>query len=300
MRHINQCRESSRGRLPPVEALVVGSQEMDESADPGRVMQAVIVSAESAARRALRECCAREPNLSVLAEYSDSGAALETVRGSPPDVLFLDVHRAPLATLAFARALDPASPTKIVLVSASDRFARDAFEVNAVDFLITPFDDARFRHALARIRRRVHLERLARRQLELSDVLYQLEQSAKALRQSHPRILADSGGRMRVLDVGDIELIESDKNYVNLTVGRDRYTVRGTMQHAEAAMGSQRLLRVSRSRLVNLTHVRELGRTPRGDVIVVLTGGVTVTASERYRHAIRQQLSRMQLSVRAC
>jgi len=262
-------------------------------------MQAVIVDEESAARRTLRECCGREPDVSVVAEYSDSAVALAAVRGSPPDVLFLDVRMTPLSGLAFARALKPATPTNIVFVSAYDRFARDAFEVNAADFLVKPFDDARFRHALARIRRRVYLERLARRQLELSDVLDQLEQSAKALRQPRARILADSGGRMHVLDVGDIELVESDKNYVHLTVGRDRYAVRSTLQHAEAAMGSQRLLRISRSRLVNLIHVRELGRTPRGDVIVLLAGGVTVTTSERYRHAVRQELSRMHLSVRA-
>ena len=103
---------------------------------------------------------------------------------------------------------------------------------------------------------------------------------------------------MHVLNVGDVELIEAERNYVKLTVGRGRYTIRSTLQHAEAAMASQRMLRIGRSRLVNLIHVREIGRTPRGDVIVLLAGGVTVTTSERYRHSVRQQFGRMQLTVR--
>ena len=101
-----------------------------------------------------------------------------------------------------------------------------------------------------------------------------------------------------MLDIGDIEMIESDKTYIKLTVGREIYAARSTLEHVASTMVSQPMLRISRSRVVNLSHVRELGRTPRGDVIVLLAGGVAVTSSERYRDAVRQQLSRMQMSVR--
>ena len=100
---------------------------------------------------------------------------------------------------------------------------------------------------------------------------------------------------MHVLDVGLVEMIESDRNYVKLTVGRGIYTARSTLQHAEASMTSQPMLKVSRSCLVNLSHIREISRTPRGDVIVMLAGGATVTSSERFRESVRQHLDRMQL-----
>ena len=100
---------------------------------------------------------------------------------------------------------------------------------------------------------------------------------------------------MHVLDVGLVEMIESDRNYVKLTVGRGTYTARSTLQHAEASMVSQPMLKVSRSCLVNLSHIREISRTPRGDVIVMLAGGATVTSSERFRESVRQHLDRMQL-----
>ena len=258
-------------------------------------LDVVIVDDEPAARRTLRECCARESDLRIVAEYANSAAALEAVRAQPPDVLFLDVQMTPLTGIALARALDPAALPLIVFVTAYDRFALAAFEVSAVDYLVKPFDENRFRMALMRVRRRHQVESLAQRQFALSEVLAQLERSAKSLREPRPRIIAESGGRMHVLDVGLVEMIEADRNYVKLTVGRGVYSARSTLQHAETSMSTQPLLKISRSCLVNLNHVREISRTPRGDVIVMLAGGATVTSSERFRESVRQQLGRMQL-----
>jgi two-component system LytT family response regulator len=267
----------------------------DRTSLPNPILDVVIVDDESAARRTLRECCDREPDIRIVGEYANSAAALAAVRAQPPDLLFLDVQMTPLTGIAVARALDPAALPLIVFVTAYDRFALAAFEVSAVDYLVKPFDDERFRMALTRVRRRHQVESLAQRQFALSEVLTQLERSAKSLREPRPRIIAESGGRMHVLDVGLVEMIESDRNYVKLTVGRGIYTARSTLQHAEASMASQPMLKVSRSCLVNLSHVREISRTPRGDVIVMLAGGATVTSSERFRESVRQHLDRMQL-----
>jgi two-component system LytT family response regulator len=267
----------------------------DVASLPNQLLDVVIVDDETAARRTLRECCARQADLRIIGEYADSGEALEAVRADPPDVLFLDVQMTPLTGIALARALDPNTLPQIVFVTAYDRFALAAFEVSAVDYLVKPFDDERFRKAMDRVRQRHQVGSLAQRQLALSDVLARLERSAKALREPTPRIIGESGGRMHVLDVGLIEMVESDRNYVKLTVGRGIYTTRSTLQHAEASMTSQPMMRVSRSCLVNLSHVREISRTPRGDVIVMLAGGATVTSSERFRESVRQQLARMQL-----
>jgi two-component system, LytTR family, response regulator len=259
------------------------------------VLDAIIVDDEPAARRTLRECCAREPDLRIVGEYADSAAALEAVLAKPPDVLFLDVQMRPFTGIALVRALNPAALPQIVFVTAYDRFALAAFEVSAVDYLVKPFDDERFRLALARVRRRCRIESLAERQASLASVLEQLERSARSLREPRPRIIAESAGRMHVLDVGLIEMIEADRNYVRLTVGRDAFTARSTLQHAEEAMSSQPMLKVNRSCLINMSHVREISRTPRGDVIVLLAGGATVTSSERLRESVRQALDRMQI-----
>jgi two-component system LytT family response regulator len=262
------------------------------------MLDVVIVDDEPAARRTLRECCSRESDLRIVGEYGDSTAALEAIRAKPPALLFLDVQMPTMTGISLARALDPKTLPQIVFVTAYDRYAVDAFDVCAVDYLLKPFDEDRFQTTLARVRNRHGAESVAQRQVALTEVLEQLERSAKSLREPPPRIIAESGGRTYVLDAGRVEMIESERNYVRLTVGRDAYSTRSTLQHAEESLKSQPMLRVSRSCLVNLSHVREISRTPRGDVIVILAGGATVTSSERFREAVRKQLERMQISPR--
>jgi two-component system LytT family response regulator len=168
--------------------------------------------------------------------------------------------------------------------------------VSAVDYLLKPFDDERFRKTLARVRRRREAESGADRSTALTSVLAQIERSARALSECRPRILAESGSRMHMLDVALVELVEADRNYVKLTVGRETFHARSTLQQAEKSLQSQPLLRISRSCLVNMNHVREISRTPRGDFILVLVGGTTVTSSEGYRDPVRQHLERLKLN----
>jgi len=260
------------------------------------MMDVVIVDDEPAARRTLREYCAREPDLRIIGEYGEGRSALEAIRDTPPHLLFLDIQIDSYNGLSLARSLDPENLPLIVFVTAYHHYALEAFEVSAVDYLLKPFDDERFRKTLTRVRRRREAESGADRSSALNSVLAQLERSARALADSRPRILAESGSRMHLLDAMQVEVIEADRNYVKLTVGRETFHARSTLQQAEKSLQSQPLLRISRSCLVNMNHVREISRTPRGDFIFVLAGGLTVTSSEGARDSVRQYLERLKLN----
>src|SRR2546429_5968823 len=117
-------------------------------------MEVMIVDDEPVARRSVRECCEREPDLKVVGEFGDPSAALEAIRLQPPQLLFLDIQMDSMSGLALARALDPLSLPLIVFVTAYDQYALEAFEVSAVDYLLKPFDDARFKATLARVDRK--------------------------------------------------------------------------------------------------------------------------------------------------
>jgi len=259
------------------------------------MLDVIIVDDEPTARRTLRECCAREPDLRIVGEYGETRAALEAIRSNPPQVLFLDIQIDTLNGVQLARSLDPATLPLIVFVTAYDHYAIEAFEISAVDYLLKPFDDERFRRTLERVRRRRDAESVVDRQAVLSSALAQIERSARVLSEARPRILAESGSRMHMLDVAQIELLEADRNYVKLTVGREVFLTRSTLQLAEKACQSQPLLRISRSCVVNTNYIREVSRTPRGDFILVLAGGVTVTSSEGYREAVREYLERLKI-----
>jgi two-component system, LytTR family, response regulator len=259
-------------------------------------MDVIIVDDEPAARRTVRECCERESDLRVVGEYGDSRAALEAIQRQPPQVLFLDIQMDSMTGMALARALDPQKLPLIVFVTAYDHYALEAFEVCAVDYLLKPFDDARFRATVARVRRRHEAAGSFDRQGALAALLEQLERGARAGADIQPRVLAEAGSRMHMLDVAQVEVVEADRNYVRLTIGRDSFHARSTLQQAEKSFQTQPMLRISRSCLVNMRHVKEISRTPRGDFILVVAGGTTVTSSEGFRDSVRQYLERLKLA----
>ena len=258
------------------------------------MLDVIIVDDELAGRRTLRECCAREPDLNVVGEFGDSREALEAIRARPPDLLFLDIQMDSLDGVTLARSLEPGTLPLIVFVTAYDQYALDAFDISAVDYLLKPFDDERFQRTLERVRHRRAAESAVQRHEALDAMLARIERGMAAT-DMRVRILAESGSRMHMLDVTQIEIAEADRNYVRFTVGRDTFQARSTLQHAEKTLQSQPMLRISRSCLVNINHVREVSRTPRGDFILVLAGGTTVTSSEGFRDAVRQQLDRLKV-----
>lgn len=260
------------------------------------MIDVMIVDDEPAARRTLRDCCEHEPDLRIVGEFDDSESALSAIQAQPPHLLFLDIQICSASGIDLARALNPATLPQIVFVTAYDHYALEAFEVNATDYLLKPFDNERFHNTLKRVRCRLENNSSAERQAALSVLLAQLERGARAVADAHPRLLAESGSNMHLLDGAQIELVESDRNYVKLIIGRETFHARSTLQQAEKALQSQPILRISRSCLINVNYLRQVSRTPRGDFILVLAGGITVTSSEGFREAVRDYLGRLKLS----
>jgi two-component system, LytTR family, response regulator len=259
------------------------------------MMDVIIVDDEPAARRSVRECCERETDLRVVGEFGDGRVALEVIRSKPPHVLFLDIQMDSMTGLTLARSIDPHNLPLIVFVTAYDHYALEAFEVSAVDYLLKPFDDERFKATVARVRRR-HQAGGFDRQGALNALLEQLERGPLARPDTPTRVLAEAGTRMHMLDVSQVELLEADRNYVRLIIGRETFHARSTLQQAERSFQGQPMLRISRSCLVNTRHIREISRTPRGDFILVMAGGTTVTSSEGYREPVRQYLEQLKLA----
>jgi len=261
------------------------------------MMDVIIVDDEQAGRRTLREFCEAEGDLHVLGEYGDGATALAAIRAQQPHLVFLDIQMDPLNGIEIARSLEPSQLPSLVFVTAYDTYAVEAFEVSAVDYLLKPFDQDRFRRTLARVRPRHANSGVDERQALLAGLLAQLERAnGRPPGEERPRLLAEFGGRLHVLEAAQVEMIESDRNYVVIRVGRDSYHARSTLQQAELALRSQPMLRISRSCLVNMNYVKEVNRTLRGDFILVMSGGATVTSSEGFRGKVKDYLSTLRLS----
>lgn len=259
-------------------------------------MKVMIVDDEPAARRTLREGCAREADIQIIGEFGDGGAALRALSERIPDLLFLDIRMEGATGLQVARSLPAGVAPLVVFVTAFDQHAVEAFELHAADYLLKPFSDARLQATLERARTLLAGGEAGQRAAALANLLARLSRPPDAV-VPPARLLGERDGQLHMLDVASIELAEADRNYVVLVREGARYHARSTLVQAEAALGSQPVLRISRSCLLNVRHISRISRTPRGDFIFVTSGGVTVTSSEGHREKVREYLGNFRLDV---
>ena len=230
---------------------------------------------------------------------ADGPAALAKAQETHYDIMLLDVKMPRMDGITVLKKLRESNADTAVVVMTAHGAIQDAVEamkLGAHDYLLKPFDDARFRATMERVRRRHAADKGFDRSGALTSLLDQLERSAAARAESQPRVLAEAGSRMHMLDVAQVEVVEADRNYVRLVIGRDTFHARSTLQQAEKSFTAQPMLRISRSCLVNMRHVREVSRTPRGDFILVVAGGTTITSSEGFREPVRQYLEKLKLA----
>jgi two-component system LytT family response regulator len=258
-------------------------------------MDVMIVDDERVARQTVRECCEAESDLTVIGEFANAETALAAIRRRPPHVLFLDVQLGATSGIDLARMLVPPALPLIVFVTAYDHYAREAFEVSAVDYLVKPFDERRFRTMLIRVRQRQTAQSASEREATLAGLIGQLERASRTLKETQPRLLAEADGRRHMIDIAQIEMLEADRNYVALRVDNKTFHARTTLQQAAEAMHSQPMLRISRSCIVNINHISEVKRTLRGDYVLLLRGGSTAASSQGYRDKVRAHLEQMTL-----
>jgi two-component system LytT family response regulator len=173
-------------------------------------------------------------------------------------------------------------------VTAYDEYAVRAFEVQALDYLLKPFGRHRFQSALARARK--HLERQGH-----GDLAWRLGELLRTGRRSAPppeRLLIKAEGRISFVDVDGIDWVEAEGNYVRIHCGSQVHVMRETMNGLVARIGERQFCRIHRSRIVNVSRVKELIIAGGADYQVVLWDGTRLALSRLCRDALQEQLSR--------
>jgi two-component system LytT family response regulator len=243
-------------------------------------LRVLVVDDEAPIRRHVQALLGRAPDVDVVAAAEDGLAAVDAIRRLAPDVVFLDVQMPGLSGMDVVRAVGAAMPPT-VFVTAHDRYAVDAFDVAAVDYLVKPFDDERFARALVRAREAV-ARRAGGRDAAATEAIARgayLERIAVQIR-----------GELRPVLVDDIERITASGVYAELHVGGRSHLVRESLQKLEEALDPAEFLRVHRSAIVRLDRVTAFRRVPGGDAEVRLHSGVWVRVSRRRRDALERWL----------
>ncbi|MBU6400222.1 MAG: response regulator [Verrucomicrobia bacterium] len=231
-------------------------------------LRVLIADDEPPARERVRTLLASEPDVEVIAECANGAQALKATQELQPDLLFLDVQMPRLNGFEVLEALPPEQIPAVIFTTAHDEHAIRAFEINALDYLLKPFPEARFKAALQRAR-----AQLCKGSDPVADP--RLNALLNHLRVANPggRILVRSPERILYLRPDEIDHVEAAGNYVVLHVGKESHVVRETTAAMEARLASAGFMRLSRSVIVNLARVREVQPVAPGQYAVLLKNG---------------------------
>jgi len=256
-----------------------------------RPIRTLIVDDEPAARDGMRHLLAADPEIVLAGECSNGREAAAAIRDTAPDLVFLDVQMPGLDGFGVLREVGVDRAPAVVFVTAFDQYALRAFDVHAIDYLLKPFTDDRFRQSLEQAKQLVRQGRLGDLSSKLAALLDHDEPAPPRPRYLD-RLVVKSGGKVTLLPVGEIEWIDAEGDYVRIHVGKTWHLLRETMKNLEDQLDSARFVRIHRSTIVNLEKVKELQPFFRGEYVVVLHNGTTLKLSRGYRDNLEARLGR--------
>ena len=264
------------------------------SADAKKI-RALIVDDEPLARRTIRDLLADEPDVYVAGECGGGAEAVESILRQRPDLLFLDIQMPGMDGFDVLSQIDLERIPAVIFVTAYDAYALKAFEVHALDYLLKPFTDERFREALARARSHVELREVRDLAQSLRAFLRErtgAEPAAAAPRTKEflTRFMVKSGGRVTLVKSSDVDWIEADNYYIKLHVGGKNHLLRLSMKELEEKLDPKSFWRIHRSAIINLERVKELRQTPNGEYVVVLNDGTELKLSRGGRERLQELL----------
>ncbi|MCA9743801.1 MAG: response regulator transcription factor [Deferribacteres bacterium] len=243
-------------------------------------LKILIVDDEPPARKKLRTFLKNRPEVSAVLEAGDGIAAVASIEQDKPDLIFLDIQMPGMTGLEVIEAVGSEAMPAVVFVTAYDQYAIEAFDVQAVDYLLKPYDAARFEMSFRRA-----VERLASRRESIAAILQafdHLQQHGKNLE----RILVNSGQRYFFIKTAEIAYISAEEKYVQLHTVDKKYLIRETMTRLEQRLDPAQFVRIHRSFFVNLDSIREMQPWSHGDYILILKNGEKLTVSRRYRERL--------------
>ena len=246
-------------------------------------IRTLIVDDEPLARDRIRALLAAEPDVEVIGECANGLEAIEAIEERQPDLVFLDVQMPQVDGFAVVEAVGAGRMPMTIFVTAYDQFAIRAFDAQALDYLLKPFPEERFRTALERARRAVGTRTA---QQAVRQEIAALVTSLAGQRDRPERLIVRSGARIGFVEVSAIDWVQSEGNYLRLHTGNTSHLVRETLAGLEMRLDPKQFVRIHRSTIVNVRAVKQLESLFQGEYAVVLHDGTKLTSSKTYRRRL--------------
>ena len=252
-------------------------------------IRVVVADDERLARQKLRLLLNSEKGMHVVAECSDGMQTVSAVRSHKPDLLFLDVRMPHLDGFQVLERIPSEAMPMVIFTTAFDQYAIKAFEADALDYLLKPFDHKRLHRAVEKAQTELHK---SNDHAAAGRLLMDLLARTKGTTPLKGRLMIKVSGRLVFLDMDEVDWIEAAANYVRFNVGKDCYLLRESISRIAARLDPGRFARIHRSIVVNIDRIRELQPCGDGEYIAVLMNGKSLSCSRGYRDEIRRLIDR--------
>jgi len=244
----------------------------------------LIVDDESHARERLKKYIKSDQDLSISGECSNGVEAVKIIKKKNPDLVFLDVQMPQMDGLGVIETVGAKQMPVTIFVTAYDRFAIQAFKVNAMDYLLKPVAKDRFEESVNRAK-----EYFSKKENnEINKRMLDLLQEMRPQKQFVDRIMVKTSDRMYLVKVKDIDWIEADDNYAKLHVGNKYHLLRQTMKSLEDTLDPGIFLRIHRSVIVNMDRIKEIQQWFNNEYTVILKDGTELTMSRGYKDKAKE------------
>jgi two-component system, LytTR family, response regulator len=233
-------------------------------------IRTLIVDDEALARSGVAVLLRGDPEIEIVGECNSGAEAIQQIRALKPALLFLDVQMPECDGFDVLELLGKDVPPAVIFVTAYDQYALRAFDAGALDYILKPFDNARFHQAVERAKQRIAQGQGQPRKME--------------------RLAIKSAGLVAFVNIAEIDFVEAADYYAALHVGPKTHLLRRSMSELEQDLDPNVFCRIHRSTIVNLNKVRGLKLNEEGEYTVLMAGGVTLRLSRSYRKQLQARL----------
>ena len=251
-------------------------------------IKALVADDESLARKFIRRMLKDDEEVEIVGECNNGKMAVTMIRKYNPDVVFLDVQMPEMDGFAVLEAIGIGHLPEIVFTTAYEQYAVRAFELHALDYLLKPFDQTRFKDAMRHAKERLNQREKAEGRVQISALLDNVKAQSRYLE----RLIVKADGRISFLNTGEINWIEADDKYVHLHTSKGSRMVRQTLSAMESQLDPKKFMRIHRSAMVNVDRIKELQPLFSGEHSVLLEDGTKLTLSRNHKGKLFELLGK--------
>jgi two-component system LytT family response regulator len=245
-------------------------------------LTALIVDDEPLARDGLAMLLSRDSDIRIY-EAKDGREAVAAIHSLHPELVFLDVQMPEMDGFSVVREVGAEHLPAIVFVTAHDKYAIHAFEVNAIDYLLKPVTEERFARTLERVKARLAGSPADGTSRQILSLLETIASPRRYLK----RLAVRSAGKTIFVDIDEVDWIEAAENYVHLHAGTAGHLLHMTMNNLEKSLDPETFMRIHRSLIVNIRRIKELQAALHGEYVVTLHNGVRLQSGRVYNERLR-------------